>query len=204
MHIKTSSVNWLVILGIVLSAGCLVPEKFTADSVLNKDKSYSFTFKGTMVYLPYRMEQAEGRKESSDRLAAREAEMAAEIEKELLTKEGDTFKKVRYAGNGVFDIEYSTAGVLTQTYFFPGHDAQIIRFVPEKNGTITVQGSGEDKNWAEMEQLGVKVKGVFSLKTDAEVLEHNAGKTPGLFSRAYVWNIGPGNPPPHMILKSNE
>lgn len=203
MQRGTTYVKLVVLLGVLLATGCLVPEKFTSDATVNKDKSYALTFKGTMVYLPYRMDQGKAVKESPERLAAKEAEMAS-IAKELLTKEGDTFKKVRYVGNGVFDIEYTAAGNLTETYFFPSREMQILRFVPENDGTITIQGSGEDTNWNELKQLGVAVDGKFSLKTDAEVLEHNAGKTPSLFSKAYVWEIGPGNRPPHMVLKSSD
>lgn len=196
----TAYIKVVVLLGVLLAAGCLVPEKFASDATINKNRSYALTFKGTMVYLPYRMDKSKAPgKDSPEGLAARDAAMT-DIEKELLTKEGDTFKKVKYVGNGVFDIEYAAAGELTEPYFFPSHETQLVRFVPEDDGTITIQGSGEEKNWAELKQFGVNVDGKFSLKTDATVVEHNARKTPGLFSKAYVWEIGPGNPPPHMIL----
>lgn len=202
MRIKSFFINGVVLLGVLLAAGCLVPEKFTADSILNKDKSYAFTFKGTMVYLPYRMEKPREGKEASARFAAQEAKMAEDIKRELLTKNGDTFKKVTYAGNGVFDIEYVAKGTLDEPYFFLSRESRLISFAPQKNGTIVVSGGPKNDDWTQLEQLGVNVKGVFSLKTDAEVLEHNAKKTPWLFSKAYAWDIGPGNPSPHMILKS--
>lgn len=203
MRIKSFFINGIILLGIVLAAGCLVPEKFTADSILNKDKSYAFTFKGTMVYVPYRMEKPKEGKEAAAAFAAQEAKMAKEIEQELLSKHGDTFKKVHYAGNGVFSIEYAAKGTLVETYFFPNRDSRVISFSPQENGTIVVSGGPKDEDWTQLEQLGVNVKGVFSLKTDAKVLEHNARKTPGFFSKSYVWDIGPGNPSPHMILKSD-
>lgn len=190
---------------LVLSlAGCLVPEKFTSDAVVNRDRHYAFNYSGTMVHAPYRMEKSEKArlgKETPAASAAREAEMT-KLEKQLQAKDGGAFRKARYLGNGVFGVEYSTSGVLTKPYYFPGPEAQIIRFVPEKNGTVTVQGSGKDKDWAELKKIGLEVKGIFSLTTDADVLEHNAGKTPGLLSKAYVWEIGPGNPVPRMVLKA--
>lgn len=206
-HLKNRPCPYKVVLAALLMlslAGCLVPEKFTSDAVMNRDRHYAFNYSGTMVHVPYRMEKnekAKAGKETSAASAAREAEMA-KLEKQLQAKDGGAFRKVRYLGNGVFVIEYSASGVLTKPYYFPGPEAQIIRFVPEKNGTVTVQGSGKDKDWAELKKLGLEVKGVFSLTTDAEVLEHNAGKTPGLLSKAYVWEIGPGNPVPRMILKA--
>jgi hypothetical protein len=196
---------WLIIMGML--PGCILPEKFTAEATIHKDTSYSLSYKGTMVDVSFLRQlnavRKKGRGEAStaslNRWAADETAWAAEMRAELLND--GTFKNVQYAGNAVFNIEYVATGALTAPYHFFDSQFPILSFVPEENGVIIVRSGVKEGGWAELEETGVKIQGVFSLKTDAEVLEHNAGKTPGLFSKAYVWEIGPDKPVPNMALK---
>lgn len=193
----------LILAGVLLVSGCLVPEKFTAEATLNRDKSYSFAYTGTMVFLPYRMEQGGAGDDSGKGKDTRDAKMAV-IARELREKEGGSFRKADHVGNGVLDVDYAVAGTLAETYYFPSREAPVISFEPKADGTLVVEGKVKEKDWEELKKIGIEVAGKFSLKTDAEVVEHNAEKTPGLFSGAYVWTIGPGKPPPLMILKGSQ
>lgn len=203
MKIRKTQVGLLVALGVMVAIGSLAPETFTADATVNRDRSYAFSYRGPMVYRPYHLDREGAAEDSDDAKAARDGTMA-EIAKTLVAEKDGAFRKVEYVGNGVFDVEYAGAGVLGETCFFPSHEARIIRFDPQDDGTIVIQGEIGKKDWVTLKKAGVELSGEFSVKTDAEVVGHNASKTPGLFSSVYGWKIGLNDPAPHMILKSSD
>jgi hypothetical protein len=187
-----------LVLSLVLTACVLSPGKFTSDLTIGKDRSFTFRYQGEVIALDPtsaldNMPTAGGEKdaaslaaEKADRekkQAEREAKYKAMAE--ALAKEQGV-RKISYAGDGKFMLEYEISGTLDHGFVFPFNtDAEVaIPFLAielRKDGTARVKapgfvGSAKESPVPGMGALGGptgKADGVFTIRTDADVLMHN-------------------------------
>jgi hypothetical protein len=121
-------------------------------------------------------------KDSAAKKAATDAknrEIAAALSKEA------GYRKVTYAGNGKFDIDYSVSGTLDHAFVYPYNlDAEaVFPFIVVElraNGTVRVKAPGfANDNEAKgagvpgADQGASKLDGIFTLDTDAEIVSQN-------------------------------
>jgi hypothetical protein len=174
--------------------GCFVPEQFDATLEIDKDRNYSFSYDGTLVFAPA-LSQI---KENGSLSVGDEAAMAQGVA-ELRGRPGVT--SVLYVGRGRFKIQYRETGavVMGRTLFM-----DLARFEINSAGEIRITSPavspGDQKELAE---LGLKLDGTIRLKSAIPVVEHNATATPWFGGRfgAYKWRITAQGSLPSAVLR---
>lgn len=163
-------------------SGCLVPEKFQTSVQFKNDGGYTYKYEGTVVhYLA-----AAAIKEKGSLLPKDEAVLEREAEK---ASRAPGVKRMTYAGQGRYDVRI-------EQDLKPGQQVDTLKLFTitrEKDGTFVVATPAiKEKDRANLLSLGIKVDGTaeVTLPGKAQVLSHNASKTPGLFSKSYAWKIG--------------
>lgn len=147
--------------------GCvLTPGKFVSSLVINKDRSFTFAYKGEVIAVDPASSMGDAMKDlgkpdedASDedkeaaKAAADERKAASETEEakrkamaEALTKEAG-YKSVVYQGDGKFLIDYEMKGVLSHNFLFPfNSDAEVLipflTIEARANGTVRVRAPG--------------------------------------------------------------
>lgn len=142
------------------------------------------------------------------RKAAEEVAKKAEIERkrqaiaEALRKEAG-YRKVDYAGDGKFVIDYAMSGRLTHNFIYPFNaDAEVVfPFVAiELRGRDTIRvkapafaAGSSSTGMPGPEGLGDKLDGVFTLTTDAEIVSQNNedGATTAARGKSIRWKASP-------------
>lgn len=176
----------------VLTA-CLIPETFTAKIDLEKNGEFTFSYEGTLIFVPFKM----GRPNQKD---------IDSFKRDMLRD--PKFKKVEYVGNARYRVEYQEQGHLNQPFYFFSREMMVIKLVPVKKGGkryAFIEGmrlSAKDIN--ELGKMNIKIDGTLEIKTSGKVIEHNANTTPkfwGLFG-AYTWKIkSPSDAAPRMVVE---
>jgi hypothetical protein len=122
---------------------------------------------------------------------------------EALSKEAG-YRKVEYRGNDVFFVDYQISGRLDHAFLFPfNSDAEVIfPFVVAElraNGNVRIKAPAFAKSGSRMDMSGMdskndRIKGTFTITTDAELVSQNNedGATTGPDGRkSIVWKIDP-------------
>jgi hypothetical protein len=134
------------------------------------------------------------------------------------------WKSVRYAGKGVFDVDYHFEGRVGQDFAFPimPDSDFIIPFITirrRNDGSVMVTApsftgaSGPFGARAKMMGLPDKsdgpksrAEGRFTIVTDGEILTNNSedGPSPHAGGRQVHWDVGPGSTKiPEMLIRLN-
>ena len=126
------------------------------------------------------------------------------------------WKSVTYRGKGIYDVDYSMSGTLTQDYVFPimPDTDLVLPFVAirkRSDGSIHVtapaltggQGPfaarammmGLDKGQGSDGGEQMKAEGRFTITTDGEILTNNTENGPTAHARgkALTWDVSPGS-----------
>lgn len=197
----------------VLLAGCLLtPGKFQSDLVLHKDGRFAFTYVGEVTVVdpmgslenipvagnapPSPEQQAETERKAAERDAKFKAMVDA------ISREKGV-RSIRHLGDGTFALDYAIEGRLDHAFLFPfNSDAQVavpfLMIEPRQDGVVRVKAIGFVGNGGDAVPLGAavpsprnpKVDGVFTVRTDAEVLSHNDEDGPAA-GGLYEWRIDP-------------
>lgn len=88
-------------------------------------------------------------------------------------------------------------------FYFVGKETEIFSIIQKKSGLVEVLGTDiGDKIRDELEALNFTIDGELTVKTDGEVVDHNADSTPGFFGLVggYGWKIKSINDPQPIIL----
>lgn len=170
--------------------GCvLTPGKFVSTLDIGADRSFAFTYVGEVyaVDMGKAMKDAAGDDDADKKSEPAEPSEDSEAKNralaEALAQEAG-YRKVEYAGNGRFLIDYAASGRLTHPFLFPfSSDAEVIfPFVMiELRGADRVRvkapAFGTDtskKGMGDAAGAGAdKLDGTFTLTTDAEIVSQN-------------------------------
>ncbi len=165
-----------------LLAGCLIPEKFVASVTMKADGAYTYKYDGTATFLPAAM-QIKGQgplSEKDEQGLKQEANKMAKV---------PGIQKASYFGAGRYDLAI-------ERDLRVGESAPVLKVISvtrDKEGVYTIAPAVlQEKDKAGLRDLGIRVDGKFEVRlpSNAQVISHNASGTPGLFSKAYVWNVG--------------
>jgi hypothetical protein len=164
---KLRAVAGLLILPILLTGCLLAPGKFVSTLTINKDRSFTFTYKGEVVAYDPAGEMSKGMRglgksdetkdgEEPSKLADDEkpAEENSDVENErkraaiaeALSKEAG-YRSATYLGKGKFAIDYAISGTLTHNFVYPfNSDAEImfpfIVVEVRNNNTVRMRAPG--------------------------------------------------------------
>lgn len=175
----------IILMPLILSA-CFFPEKFESTVEVREDGTFNFSYDGILTFIVWRAEKIYKGKSPTDK-------DIKEFENEFKQKDG--FKEVEYLGNAQFKVAYEKEGTINEPFYFLSKDVELFSIVPQDNGVIEVQGlklKANTSDVAELEKLGLgSIDGSLTIKTDGEVIEHNASSSPSLFGLigGYNWKI---------------
>jgi hypothetical protein len=176
-------------------SGCFFPEELNVDLRINSDLTYEFEYTGTMAFISAIDEINAGKvsKKSENEFEL----IGAELLKEL------GFRRIKYIGKGRFTVYYTERGNLNEEKKIFGKDFQIFTISP-KNGAIKFEGiklSRDDIKQVRAKQLDFR--GKITIKSDLEVMDHNADNVPILGFGEYSWNLDTSSTQSAYFLTSN-
>jgi hypothetical protein len=172
----------------------LLPDNFQLDIVANRDGSYTVDYVGDLVFAPGYAELKQGRVDDH-------AKAFTDLLNEIRKQPG--FKSVEYKGQARYRVTYHQEGKLDKgPYVFVGSSAKIFGVEKRPDGTIEVAAAKIEKNdVAQLKMLELHSSGKVSVKTDGNVVKHNAISEPGIFRSSYSWTINElSGEPPSMII----
>jgi hypothetical protein len=158
----------------LLLTGCiLTPGKFVSSLTINKDRSFTFAYKGEVIAVDPAGDMTNSLKDIGDKASTEEKpdeqpdpeaadkakedkEKAEDTERkrravaEALTKEAG-YRSVEYLGKGKYVIDYEVSGVISHNFIYPfNQDAEIIfPFIMvevRQGGTVRMRAPGFANN----------------------------------------------------------
>ena len=209
-----------LLLPAALSSCLLTPGKFASTLRIDADRHFAFTYTGQVYALDLdelgssfgkglsSMGKAGAAPKPQDKADAAERQAKADATNravaDALGKEAG-YRRVVYAGNNRFDIDYQTSGTLDHAFVFPYNlDAEVVfPFVVVEvraDGAVRVKAPGFSRDGGKGDALpgavdgATKLDGSFTLDTDATIVSQNdeAGAHPAPGGRQTVtWTVTP-------------
>ncbi|NQV55893.1 MAG: hypothetical protein HQ503_08550, partial [Rhodospirillales bacterium] len=162
------------LLALLLLGGCYLPGSFDADIELSRTGLYKMKFDGYIVDMNM---YDKIRKKELD--AFQEKEKAEVIVRDF--KRDSSTKSAKYFRGGAFQVSWSKSGDIIRSRlvtFFRRNENMLSISYNKDTGVINLAGRYITKqNGERLQAMGLDVKGVIRIKTDAKVLSHNAQKT---------------------------
>ena len=189
MRFKTSALNTLIGLFCLLFLGsCYVPDNFGAEIRITRDGGYGITYSGDLIWAPLFGQILRGelnQEAAADQIAGFTADL----------RQDSNFTFVASRGQGRFQVRYDRRGQIsrTQVISFVRRNARIFELQATKNGQVHFKGRGTSDLQAEqLEDIGLRTRGLLRIVTDAPVHDHNAtsvrqSQIPGYF--IYDWRM---------------
>ena len=155
-------------------SGCYLPASFDAELELSRTGLYKMSFDGFIVSTGLYNDIRENK---IDKAAAEEK--VTVVLRDF--KRDSSTKSVSHFGKGAFKVVWSKSGdiIRSRQVMFFRRNENILSISYNKNtGRIGLAGRYiSKKNGDRIQAMGLDVKGVIRIKTDAKVLSHNAQKT---------------------------
>lgn len=165
-----------------LLAGCLIPERFTAQVDVHPDASFSYLYEGTAVdamgMMKLRKQGALSDKDHQGLTA-----QAQEMEKD------PDVKKVVYNGKARFSLEIAGKRPAGESLRL----LDMFSVQTDPDGVMTIAAKPlKEKEKNDLLQLGIHLNGKLKvhLPSNAEVISQNANSAPILGIGSYSWKIG--------------
>ncbi len=183
---RGASSIFLLLLGLISLSGCYLPTEFDAFVQIVHDGRYSLSYEGDLTSISLiRAIRYQGL------TGAPLAEKVTRTEMDLLRDSG--FNALTYKGDAVFEARYQTAGDLARTKFvtFINGTSKLVTIKNvEKAERVTVESPKVlEHHVRSLLDLGLQPSGRLRVRTDAEVLSHNATQVVGKVVREYTWDI---------------
>jgi hypothetical protein len=199
-RLTVSFIAGLTALAMLVS--CWLPEQFETEVRFTSTGMWGVTYIGTITYAPLFGQIARGdiSKEDSDRQIQQYRDFL---------KSDPGFKEINSIGNGRYQVKFSKEGQFAgnrQSFSFATRQSAMFRLRTTEDARIILSASGQGRMYAKrFEEVGLSMRGLFRVVTDAEVLEHNAQfvratRTPGFTQ--YDWRIQSlRDMPPKLVAK---
>ena len=189
----------LVVTAIVLG-GCYMPARFDAEIEITRYGFYNIIFDGYLVSIPLYDGLRKGK------ISAGEEKTKAANLKTDLTRDS-AVKEFQYVKQGHFKVHWEKKGDLLRTKMvtFLRRNANIIslKYV-RTTGRITMTGTAVAPSQAKrLAAMGLNITGELRLKTNANVVDHNATKVKKTKNRGklYIWKLKSiFDPSPNLVI----
>ena len=184
----------VVLMPFTLSA-CFFPEEFICEVEISRNGTFTFSYDGVLTSVLGRADELK-----NGGLSPNANRQIAGLKK-LLQKD-DGFKHVKYLGNSKFEVLYKKEGSLDVPFYFIGESVKIFSIIQKKSGLVEVIGRNIVDDVRKLEALKFTIDGELTVKTDGEVVDHNADSTPRFLGLVggYGWKIKSINDPQPIIL----
>ncbi|MEE2760064.1 MAG: hypothetical protein VYE18_01290 [Pseudomonadota bacterium] len=177
----------LLLIALIALSGCYLPASFDAELQLSRTGLYKMKFDGYIVETTLYKELRENKinKKTAQEKIAR---VIRDFKRDRATK------RVTYFGQGAFQVNWSKGGDIIksrQVTFFRRNENMLSITYNKNTARITLAGRYIKRRDADrLRTMGLDVKGVILIKTDAKVLSHNAQKTfPEGAITIYGWEL---------------
>lgn len=181
---------------ILILTSCIIPNNYECEMVF-ENRMYSIEYEGEFIVVPalQALIGPDGSKSENPR--------ANQIAKEATAEFADAIKQevARKDENGKCDISTKDESTLDADMFFESDYSLAKSYAGDSFMNVvevkavddkTIKVYSRDINQRDkqgIKQLGLgDVNGELCIKTDGEVLETNAQKKPGMFSKCYKWD----------------
>lgn len=170
--------------------GCYLPASFDAQIEFSRNGLYKMDFDGYIVDVNLYNDLRQPGKVSPDEEKTRVAHVIDDFKRDADTRD------VSYFGKGAFHVVWSKNGDITQNNskmitFFQRNEEMLSVTYNENAHTVTIAGKYIKKEDAKrIQDMGLDIKGIIRIKTDAQVKSHNAQKviTEGAV-RTFYWEL---------------
>ena len=181
-----------LLVAIVLSrmlAGCYLPVRFDAEIEITRTGYYEIIFDGYVTEVT--LFDALRRRS----LSPGEEQTCADNVIQDFRRDSAT-QEARYVKPGIFKVNWRKSGDLLRarmiTFFRRNESMLIVKYVKDTR-LITVQATPiGKKNARKLLDIGLGMQGQLRVKTDAKVVDHNAGRvvdTAARNQKMYVWDV---------------
>lgn len=176
----------------------LAPEKFTANVGINADGSCTYSYDGTLIFVPALLQTCRIRLDPRTEARLKKAG-------EQLTREG--FRDVVYLGQGRYSAVLERCVPKGQASFFPSPEMKLFSILPQANGCIEI-GTFAPHPRAPCPLFGTdaEIDGTLNIRIDRrlEVLGHNSPIIPvgDELSCTYQWHVDSADANPLIIVKA--
>ncbi len=198
--IKKIGLSLILLVGFAFVASCYVPDDFTGDVTIDKNGNYVLDYDGILTWTPYYGQIKQGKltgEEMEQKIAATKADLARD----------PNFTEIKSIGNAQFRVKYHREGKLKPSSLvsFVRRDSLIMKIQTNQEDVATFSGRWITPEKAEqLDKSGLKVQGVFKVKTNAEVISSNSEKVTNLKDgfRLFYWKVeGLSKTPPALVLR---
>ncbi|HJO68550.1 MAG TPA: hypothetical protein QF804_02595 [Rhodospirillales bacterium] len=191
-----------LLLAIIMSqalAGCYLPIRFDAEIEITRNGYYEIFFDGYVAEVTL----FDALRQRS--LAPGEEQTRADHVIEDFRRDSAT-EEALYVKPGIFKINWRKSGDLLRarmiTFFHRNENMLSVKYV-KTTRLITVQATPIGKeNARKLLDMGLGMQGQLRVKTDAKVIDHNAGRVvdaPEKKQKIYVWDVVDITAPPPKI-----
>ncbi len=200
--IKKIFLTSFLAISIAFIFACYVPDDFSGDVTIDNNGNFILDYSGILTWTPYYAQMKQGTlsgKDLQNKISSIKADLARD----------SNFSEIESIGNAQFKVKYHREGLIKPNSLisFVRRDSLIMKISTDKNGITTFAGRWLTPQKAkQLEEAGLKVQGVFRVKTNAEVISNNANKVTNLNDgfKLFYWNVdGLSNPPPSLVLRLN-
>ncbi len=169
-------------------AGCYLPARFDAEIDISRVGAYSIVFEGYLAEINL-YKDIEERKLTKEQEAEKIERLKTDFMRDASTKEFTYFKQ------GHFKVKWVKEGDLLRSRMvsFVRRNENMFSIKYNKNtGEVSMRGTPISKaNAQHLTDSGLAMQGELRVKTDAEVVNHNATKVKNGKGRQkiYIWDI---------------
>ncbi len=189
----------LVVTAIILG-GCYMPARFDAEIEITRHGFYNIIFDGYLVSVPLYDGLRKG-KISADEEKAKAANLKTDLTRDSAVKE------FQYIKQGHFKVHWEKKGDLLRikmvTFLRRNVNIISLKYV-RTTGQITMAGTAVAPSQAKrLVAMGLNIVGEVRLKTDANVVQHNATKVKKTKKRSklYIWKLKSiFDPSPNLVI----
>ena len=175
----------------------LAPEQFDANVSIRANGSYSYSYHGTLIFVPALI-QASRAGFLDPHLDARLKDATAQLRQE-------GFEKADYLGRGRYAVVLQRSRASGEPSYFPSREMPVFSIRPQPNGAIMIAGSRPDAT-APCQLIGTEAeidgRLIVTLERGVTVLNHNAENNLATIDRfgEYHWRIKSPDADPFMTV----
>lgn len=175
----------------------LAPEQFDATVSIRANGSYSYSYHGTLIFVPALIQASHA--------GFLDPELDAQLEEATAQLCQEGFEKADYLGRGRYAVVLQRSRAGGEPSYFPSREMPIFSIRPLQNGTIMIAGSRPDAT-APCQLIGTEAeidgRLIVTLERGATVLNHNAENKLSTIDHfgEYHWRIKSPDADPFMTV----
>lgn len=175
----------------------LAPEQFVASVSIRANGSYSYSYHGTLIFVPALIQ--------AGRAGFLDPELDARLKDATARLRQEGFEKADYLGRGRYAVVLQRSRAGGEPSYFPSREMPVFSIRPQPNGAIMIAGSRPDATApCQLAGTEAEIDGrlIVTLERGATVLNHNAENKLSTLDHfgEYHWRIKSPDADPFMTV----